>query len=88
MKKFWKKKWFWVVVVLVAAAAILGIFVPGLLIPMAVVAVIAPLMVPLVRQEKKYDEEKNDNRGGIHRPMYNVGGGSQGPVNYSARGKN
>ena len=88
MKKLLKKKWFWVVSVLVIAAAVLGIFVPGLLIPMAVVAVIALLLIPLLKQEKQYDEEKNDNRGGIHRPMYNVGGGSQGPVNYSARGKN
>ena len=65
-----------------------GISIWEKLAPLWVVLGIAVIMVPIVLQERMYFFRKKDNRGGIHRPMYNVGGGSMGPVNYSVRGKN
>ena len=56
--------------------------------PLWVVLGIAVIMAPIVFQERIYFFGRKENRGGIFRPMYNVGGGNLGQPNYHARGKN
>ena len=56
--------------------------------PLWVVLGIAVIMAPIVFQERSYFFGRKENRGGIFRPMYNVGGGNLGQPNYHARGKN
>ena len=56
--------------------------------PLWVVLGIAVIMAPIVLQEREYFFGRKENRGGLFRPMYNVGGGNLGQPNYHARGKN
>ena len=49
--------------------------------PLWVVLGAAIIMTPIVLQERDYFFGRKENRGGIFRPMYNVGGGNLGQPN-------
>lgn len=59
-----------------------------LLAPVWVLLGLGLLLALVVCQERGFFFKRQENRGGIFRPMYNVGGGSLGGPNISARGRN
>lgn len=59
-----------------------------MLAPLWILLGLGLLVALVVCQERGFFFRRRENRGGIFRPMYNVGGGSLGGPNISARGKN
>ncbi len=56
--------------------------------PVWVILGLGLLVALVVAQERGFFFKRRENRGGIFRPMYNVGGGSLGGPNINARGRN